>query len=240
MKKQSFVLHFFLFLALFLYCFIPAIFIYSETIEKTFPEYSYISLLLSLLWSAVCLFAIYNQKHENSTFSTTGIKHFLTFAKIKFQIKFRKCLKHYKSFFLTLLLIFLSGFILNIFFDSAKPEVPEKTYFEWFLFFLLTVFFASSEEILYRYYLPNTFSFFIGNFFHDDNSKTKRFLIESSELFSVILFSLAHRYLGIPAVIHAFISGVILRWNIKKTDTLVSVCLIHSLYNCIVFISFLL
>ncbi len=240
MKKQSIILHFLLFFAIFLYCFMPPVFTYSETPVNRFPSYSLTTVILSLLWTSVALFAVYNQKHDNSSFSTTGIRHFINFANIKFQIKFRKCIKHYKSSIIALLLILFSCFLLNLFVKEPIPEIPSKTPFRWFVFFVLTCFFAASEEILYRYYLPRTLRFFIDSFYQDNSSQTKKICIELSELFAVLLFALAHRYLGFAAVIHAFISGAILRWNIKKTDTLISVCLIHSLYNCLIFCFYLL
>lgn len=240
MKKQSFILHFLLFFAVFLYCFIPPVFTNAENASNSFPEYSLTTFFLSFLWSAVSIFAVYNQKHGDSSFSVIGIRHFINFASIKFQIKFRKCIKHYKSGIIALLLIFASGFVISLIANQPKPQIPQKTLFGWIVFFLLTCFFASAEEVLYRYYLPRTFRFFIDAFYQDNNSKAKKICVELSEFFAVLLFALAHLYLGITAVIHAFISGVILRWNIKKTDTLVSVCLIHSLYNCLIFGFYLL
>ncbi len=240
MKKQSFILHFLLFFAVFLYCFLPPLFTNNKTAGDSFPDYSYLAFLLSLLWSAVCLSAVYNQKYGNSSFSSTGLKHFMVFASVKFQIKFRKCIKHYKSGILTLLLLFASALIINFFTKPANPIIPQKTPFQWVIFFFLTCFFASAEEVLYRYYLPRTLKFFINGFYKDSEAKSKRVLIEIGEFFAVLLFALAHRYLGITSIIHAFISGALLRWNIKKTDTLVSVCLIHSLYNCLVFGFYLL
>ena len=240
MKKQSFILHFLLFFAVFLYCFIPPIFAYQKAEPNFFPDYSYLAFLLSLLWSAVCLSAVYNQKYGNSSFSSTGIRHFVVFASIKFQIKFRKCIKHYKQGILTLLLLFASGFITHFFTKTEKVLIPQKTPLEWILFFALTCFFASAEEVLYRYYLPRTLKFFLNGIYRNNEAKSKTFLIETGEFFAVLLFALAHRYLGITAIIHAFISGALLRWNIKKTDTLISVCLIHSLYNCLIFAFYLL
>ena len=239
MKKQSFILHFLLFFAVFLYCFMPAVIAHSETVNS-FPDYSLTVLALALLWSGTSIFAVYNQKHGNSSFSSTGIRHFAVFASIKFQIKFRKCIKHYKSGILTLLLIFASGFLTSIISHKPEPVIPQKTLTGWIVFFLITCIFASTEEVLYRYYLPQTLKFFIDGFYQNNDTKAKRICIEIGEFFAVLLFALAHRYLGIAAVIHAFISGALLRWNIKKTDTLVSVCLIHSLYNCLIFAFYLL
>lgn len=235
MKKQSFILHFLLFFAIFFYCFMPPILSQTSSEANIFPEYSIVPVLLAFLWSSVGIFAVYTQNHGNSTFSTTGIKHFFVFSSIKFQIKFRKCVKQYKSSLLTFFLIFASGFIISFFETPNDFTIPQKTIFEWIVFFLITCVFACTEEILYRYYLPKTFKYFSIGIFHNKNIAARKFFIAVGEILSILLFALAHRYLGIFAVFHAFISGALLRWNIKKTDTVVSVCLIHCFYNCLIF-----
>ena len=105
----------------------------------------------------------------------------MVFASIKFQIKFRKCIKHYKQGILTLLLLFASGFITHFFTKTEKVLIPQKTPLEWILFFVLTCFFASAEEVLYRYYLPHTFKFFLNGIYRNTEAKSKTFLVEAGE-----------------------------------------------------------
>lgn len=238
MKKQSLILHFLLFFAVFLFCILPPVITEPQQDNNYFPVYSFSIILLSVLWSSICIFAIYNQKHGSPSFSTTGIKHFLNFANIKFKIKLKKCISCYKNGLVTLALIFISGFIADFFSGRKNIAVPQKSLFEWALFFIITVILACTEEILYRYYLPKTLNYFIeqaSGTFHAEHKTLTKISKGICEIFVILLFALGHRYSGLPAVFHAFFAGILLRWNIKKTDTLVSVCLIHSFYNCLVF-----
>lgn len=85
-----------------------------------------------------------------------------------------------------------------------------------------TFFAAFFEEFLYRFYLPESLiSFFNGKKLHPA-------VIEISV---VLIFAFFHLYRGWTNVVFAFLSGMILRWSFKNTKSLVSVSIIHGLYN---------
>ena len=103
--------------------------------------------------------------------------------------------------------------------NSPETLVPENA-FEWSMALTALAFGAVYEEALYRFFVPQFFLFYF-------EGKAKVFF----EAVSVLLFALAHIYLGSAGFLNALICGIILRVTYKKTEDLGANCLIHFLYN---------
>ena len=82
---------------------------------------------------------------------------------------------------------------------------------------------AVYEEAVYREFLPETLSWLI----------EKKRLEIPMELICVTLFALAHRYLGLMAVLNAFVCGIILRLCYKKSGDIWAGIHAHIIYNSI-------
>jgi membrane protease YdiL (CAAX protease family) len=95
------------------------------------------------------------------------------------------------------------------------------------LLFCILDFAAASffEEVVYRLYLPEMFLKYLSCIPHF------RFAGICSETLPVVLFALAHRYLGIPSVINAALACIFLRVCCKKTGTVVTNTTAHFAYN---------
>ena len=95
------------------------------------------------------------------------------------------------------------------------------------LLFCILDFAAASffEEVVYRLYLPEIFLKFLSRIprFH--------FAAVCSEAFPVVLFALAHRYLGIPSVVNAALACIFLRVCCKRTGTVLTNTTAHFAYN---------
>lgn len=107
---------------------------------------------------------------------------------------------------------------------QMKVQLPSGV-FPW-IFCVLT--FASGsilEENIFRIYIPGFFSR-IGERF----SWKKQILI-ICELCSALLFAFCHRYLGLLAVINAFIAHLVLRYSFKKTGNPLANYIAHFSYN---------
>ncbi|MCR4939391.1 MAG: CPBP family intramembrane metalloprotease [Treponemataceae bacterium] len=84
---------------------------------------------------------------------------------------------------------------------------------------------ALYEELLYRQFLPDESLSMIP-------SKHLRLPVE---ILIVLLFALGHIYLGIWAVMNAFVAGCLLRFFCVKTASFLSGFIAHFIYNLIVF-----
>lgn len=103
--------------------------------------------------------------------------------------------------------------------NSQATLVPENAG-EWIMALTALAFGAVYEEALYRFFVPQFFLFYF-------EGKAKVFF----EAVSVLLFALAHIYLGTAGFLNALICGIILRVTYKNTEDLGANCLIHFLYN---------
>jgi membrane protease YdiL (CAAX protease family) len=103
--------------------------------------------------------------------------------------------------------------------NSPETLVPENAV-EWIMALTALAFGAVYEEALYRFFVPQFFLFYF-------EGKAIVFF----EAVSVLLFALAHLYLGTAGFLNALICGIILRLTYKKTKDLPANCLIHFLYN---------
>ena len=93
--------------------------------------------------------------------------------------------------------------------------------------FCITEFACSSffEEVLYRFYLPETLISLLTKIPHFRYSRI------TSEIVCIFLFAGAHRYLGIPSVINAAAAGIILRLCYKKSGSVSAGTAAHFAYN---------
>ncbi|MGL4981835.1 MAG: CPBP family intramembrane glutamic endopeptidase [Treponemataceae bacterium] len=122
--------------------------------------------------------------------------------------------------------IFLSLLGLSYLFHLAykKPSAfstPSIT----LLIIITTIILASFEELIYRDFLPNAFMTIVLL-----KNKLIFFVIET---FCCLLFSFAHLYAGLPTVLYAFLSGILLRVLAKKTSIWYAI-IVHSCYNLLV------
>jgi membrane protease YdiL (CAAX protease family) len=107
--------------------------------------------------------------------------------------------------------------------DNAALSVIPQNAVEWILAIITLAAGSVYEESLYRYFVPEFLLFYFEN-------KFKVFF----EAAGVLLFALAHLYLGAAGFLNALICGIILRVCYKKTNDLWANCLIHFLYNSLI------
>ncbi|AIN94727.1 CPBP family glutamic-type intramembrane protease [Treponema putidum] len=125
------------------------------------------------------------------------------------------------------------------------PNKPEGFFYS-LIFISKIVFFAAYEEILYRIYLPYRIKSLYGQRAH-----TIKYCFWSSEIFPIIFFALAHRYLGFLNVLYAMAAGIIFRilyvliqkkfgtkYSPARASITAAVCVIfiHSVHNCIIYL----
>lgn len=129
-----------------------------------------------------------------------------------------------------LMLAFALSQFLSITFPSLVHQNTEiafpQTLWQWISVLLVFLVSAVYEEVLYRQFLPFVALLIAGKV------KLFQFL---AELVAVLVFAFSHRYLGLVAVINAFVCGIILRWCYIKTRSFVPGAIAHFLYNIIVF-----
>ena len=81
------------------------------------------------------------------------------------------------------------------------------------------------EETVYRFFIPDGLQvLFNGKF------------IPLTEICALLFFSLGHRYLGIPGVLNAVLSGAVLRLLFVKTRSIWINTLVHAFYNSAVYL----
>ncbi|MDR1748113.1 MAG: CPBP family intramembrane metalloprotease [Spirochaetaceae bacterium] len=133
-------------------------------------------------------------------------------------------------------------FLSPLYHSSRNPPVTFTTG-SLTLFAAGTFISACYEEILYRWYLPRTagtilkgLSAVSGTPDGDKRYRTPEFVPETAaELLPLLLFAPAHLYLGVPAVINAFIAGTLLRTLVQKTATPFTAAAVHWIYNMLVY-----
>lgn len=134
------------------------------------------------------------------------------------------------GFFFTVVTTFL---IISISKYFSQPYSQEIVHTNFLLFLCSVTVMACFEEILYRQFLPEMTKFL---FISESAQIAHNFISLLAEFTIVILFALAHRYLGYMSILNAFFCGIILRNTAKKTGTIISTCLIHTLYNICFFL----
>lgn len=130
--------------------------------------------------------------------------------------------------------------VISSFAKNNFCAAPSKTNAQWIVFFLGVFCAAAFEESLYRFYLPQSLLFFIQNTkLQSTNTTFAKILQFTAEVLCVLLFGLAHKYLGIFAILNAIADGIILRLLAKRTN-IICCWLVHSIYNCTIFAFFIL
>lgn len=120
---------------------------------------------------------------------------------------------------------------------KQPPLVLPKTFGGRFLFFTSAIVLASYEELLFRFFLPECGLFIVRNSTHGSGkSKIPPARVIAAELIPIVLFTLAHRYLGVYAAGNALCAAVILRFALYKKLHIGALCAVHGAYNIAVFI----
>ncbi|MCR5317489.1 MAG: CPBP family intramembrane metalloprotease [Treponema sp.] len=123
--------------------------------------------------------------------------------------------------------------------DSASVDfysrLSHTLAFEPRLLFFLSValnFFAGAfyEEVVYREFLPENLYALLDGLLPGGLERAVKFFVEVS---AVLLFALAHRYMGIFAVANAALCAIALRNCYVKTDAAYTGTVVHFLYNMI-------
>ncbi|MBP5438495.1 MAG: CPBP family intramembrane metalloprotease [Treponema sp.] len=89
---------------------------------------------------------------------------------------------------------------------------------------------AFFEEVLYREFFPKTLYTLLDGLSSDKMKLAVRIFVEAS---AVVIFAMAHRYMGIFAVANAALCAVALRNCYVKTDSAYTGTAVHFLYNMI-------
>lgn len=128
---------------------------------------------------------------------------------------------------------------LYVFFPGIMPDAMELSaaggspaaWARLMVTFLCASFF---EEVLYREYLPGSLMFFFNAGVASGRKKAVLRLV--LELAGIVIFALAHRYLGALGVINALISAVVLRTCYLRTGSVFAGWTAHFLYNASVMV----
>ena len=111
--------------------------------------------------------------------------------------------------------------------DSDISVSLPGTFIEWIFCILQFVFAAFTEEVFFRFYLPET----LLTWCKDKYDKKLYFIL--IEIFSMFIFATGHFYLGFYSVLNAAVAQYILRFVYKKTHSIIPGFLAHFAYNII-------
>lgn len=141
----------------------------------------------------------------------------------------KKCITHLKwgSITFGLLMIVYALFeTVSLVFKIVSPYTPllpaQKSAGSIIVLLVNLVCAAYYEEVVYRFFLPEALRTLL---------PAKKIALHSAEVFSLVAFALAHRYLGIVAVLNAFICGFILRVCYKRSSGIMLGTISHLAYN---------
>lgn len=110
--------------------------------------------------------------------------------------------------------------------EDLGVSLPE-TFFEWLFCVIQFLFAAFSEEVFFRFYLPETVIAWV----KDKTTKRKYFIL--IEIMAMIVFASGHFYLGIYSVLNACVAQFVLRFFYKKTKSIIPGFIAHFVYNII-------
>lgn len=155
--------------------------------------------------------------------------------------------------FICLAVLLFSGAVFEYtgsFFGVKTGIEPEKiSATALFAFLIPVIFYAASEEVLYRLYLPEALAWFsarVKTGKKAEPSPEKETPPKESggktgnlpgEILSILIFALAHYQGGILPVLNALVCGTILRICLKISKSLFPGILGHGLYNFILYFS---
>ena len=207
------------FIILFAFFILPPLFVFPKNQTLTFSTFP-LSASLRAVIAALLYLQFKSEKSENSFFyiSKTLEWSALTLG------------------FLMLIFTFFEFF--SIFFLKENlnatnvPSLP-STFIEWIFVILTFLFGAFYEEVLYRLYLPQILKIFLFPTFNEKTKNKENLLIEIPP---ILIFALAHRYLGWIGVFNAASSAFILRICFLKTKNICAGTFSHFLYNFLLFL----
>lgn len=140
------------------------------------------------------------------------------------------CLTFFALCLSSRIIFFLFCFIQNTP-NTVLAEAPAGI-FEQVSLILSVIIAALYEESLFRIFLPNAlielFELFSPVSHLSRQKKICRIIVEIAV---ICLFALAHRYLGLPAVLNALFCGIILRICFILTGSIFIPVIAHSAYN---------
>ena len=123
----------------------------------------------------------------------------------------------------------LNRFVLNGS-TETKLFLPESAA-GWVNVILGTICATFYEEVLYRMYLPKAAVTVLSRRKAAKDTVPSKKIIRACEVFTIVLFALAHRYAGWISVANAFIGGAILRRCYRRTNALWTNIVAHAAYN---------
>jgi membrane protease YdiL (CAAX protease family) len=205
---------------IFLLLVLPTFFVDYQPSTSFTPRFS----LLNFVQLIIILLLCY--QYLTTAYGDTYIP--LKQKKEKRNISIKKCFLYAFIAFILLCAINLFLNLIAYIYPNFCEEQITKTDFKFSAvsFFLLALQFIISafyEESVYRLFLPESLIKLFPRFY--------TFI----EFFVVLAFSLGHRYLGILAVINAFLSGIVLRLLFIKTKTIIPGAAVHIIYNSLSF-----
>ncbi len=223
MKLHQFFAEIVIFLSVFFIYVLPPVFVsasdFAGFIAWTFP--------INELVFAICSFLLLlylDKKLEKNSFFSSSIEN----KKLSFFINSGKTLITFG--FLCCFSAFMEFIAYAAHFSNSSTVVVPNGFFEYtcfFLKFLLAVFY---EEIIFRIYLPEESKNLLSK-----KIKNKKIVCAFTEPIIALLFAFAHRYLGWPAVINAFVAHLALRICYIKTENFFTILTAHFFYNLISF-----
>ena len=124
---------------------------------------------------------------------------------------------------------------------TGKTELPPfnlpTTFNKRLLLFVSAFVLASYEEMLFRFFLPERGLAIVKSIAAAYKKPEQPVAVIAAELIPIVLFALAHRYLGIYAVCNALCAAVILRFALYKKMHIAVLCAVHGAYNITIFIA---
>lgn len=123
---------------------------------------------------------------------------------------------------------------------SGKIELPPfvlpQALDKRLLLYASAIVLASYEEILFRFFLPERALAVIKTIAASYDTRPHIAAVIAAETVPIVLFALAHRYLGFYAVCNALCAAVILRVALCKRLHIAALCAVHCAYNITIFI----
>lgn len=216
MKKHSLTLEIIIFSAVFALCITPGIITqFLPIASQAFSSWDFpFSALLSCALAGVICFFFY-EMHKPEDGKQILFKYVLP-ATFCFCILFCiSCI--FKFFALT--------FPVNT--NNELEVTMPSGFLEWFYSILMFIFAAFYEEVIYRFYVPETVMSWI-------NGKTQKKIWKYlAEFGFMAVFAAGHIYLGFYAVFVAVFAHFVLRFFYKKTGSIIPGFIAHAVYNII-------
>ena len=123
---------------------------------------------------------------------------------------------------------------------TGKTELPPfnllTTFNKRLLLFASAFVLAFYEEMLFRFFLPERGLAIVKSIAAAYKKTEQPVAVIVAELIPIVLFALAHRYLGLYAVCNALCAAVILRLALYKKLHIAVLCAVHGAYNITIFI----